>query len=94
MPPKKATTKETVCWSAAEDACLMRVLRQEKDNGNQSDNGWKSSVWTACEAALANLPDDDMGKGYKTASKCSDHYGNVCFLCRFPFAFLSNLTVF
>ena len=49
-PPPKPP-KQTK-WSAANSAELIRVLTEQQAVGNQSDNSWKSCVWTAAELAL------------------------------------------
>ena len=43
-------------WSSSADATLVRVLREQKENGNQSGNGWKSQVWQAVADALKGRP--------------------------------------
>jgi len=53
----------------------MRILREQKDAGNQSGAGWKAQVWTAVEAALKSK---GIIKGApKTASKSQDRYTNL-----------------
>ena len=49
--PKPKSPKQTK-WSAANSAELIRVLTEQQATGNQSDNSWKSCVWTAAEFAL------------------------------------------
>ena len=49
--PKPKSPKQTK-WSAANSAELIRVLTEQQAAGNQSDNSWKSCVWTAAEFAL------------------------------------------
>ena len=47
----------------------------EKANGNQSDSGWKSSVWTT---VLNTLKKDGSNKGgEKTPNKILDHFSNI-----------------
>jgi len=45
-PPKKAK------WSSSDDATLIATLHAERAKGNQADNSWKATTWTACEKAL------------------------------------------
>jgi hypothetical protein len=82
MPPKgskTASSNTTRCtWTDADDAIIMRILKEQKDAGNQSGAGWKGQVWTAVEAALKS---EGITKGApKTASKSQDRYTNVCLL--------------
>ena len=47
------TTKDARCsWTDADDAIIVRVLKEQKEAGNQSGAGWKSQVWTGVKAAL------------------------------------------
>ena len=73
MPPKgsKNTASHDTArcsWTDADDVIVMRVLKEQKEGGNQSGAGWKSQVWTLVEAALKS---EGIPKGGpKTASKC------------------------
>jgi len=62
-------------WSAADDAILVRVLREQKDAGNQSGSGWKKTVWNLVAETLEKegIPNGPP----KSATKCSDHYSNL-----------------
>jgi len=73
------TTKDARCsWTDADDAIIVRVLKEQKEAGNQSGAGWKSQVWTGVEAALKS---EGIAKGgAKTASKSQDRWTNVCLL--------------
>ncbi|KAF8151548.1 hypothetical protein B0H34DRAFT_755712, partial [Crassisporium funariophilum] len=76
-PTKSGQTESsTRCsWSSSDDATLVRVLHQQKDNGNQSGAGWKAQVWQAVADALKA---EGASKGpEKTSKKCSDHWANV-----------------
>jgi hypothetical protein len=83
MPPKGSkntshnTTKDARCsWTDADDVILVRVLKEQKDAGNQSGAGWKSQVWTLVEATLKS---EGIPKGGpKIASKCQDRWTTVC----------------
>ena len=59
-------------WTDADDAALIRKLRDCKDIGMQSDSGWKPQVWHLCAEALKG-----SAGGIKTAEKIADHYTNV-----------------
>lgn len=61
-------------WTDADDLAMVTVLKLQKDAGNQSGAGWKSTVWTAVETKLQK----SLSKGApKTATKCSDHWQKV-----------------
>ena len=62
-------------YTELDDKILLEVLKIEKANGNQSDSGWKSSVWTTVLNALKK--DGSNKGGEKTVSKISDHFSNV-----------------
>jgi hypothetical protein len=80
--PKKAT------WLMADDAEMIRVLTEQQAAGNQSDNGWKSLVWTLIAKALEGS-EERSGGAAKTAASCSGHWGKVChpFLGRMEWIF-------
>ena len=64
------SVKVHVTWTNADDTILVRILKEQKDAGNQSGTGWKRIVWTMAEAALkAENPDPP-----KTFQKC----GQMC----------------
>ena len=65
-------------WPDADNGILINRLKVEKAAGNQSESGWKKTVWVACAADLAK---DGVSKyPVKTWEKCRDHFGNVCIL--------------
>ncbi|KAK7036919.1 hypothetical protein R3P38DRAFT_2418791, partial [Favolaschia claudopus] len=58
--------KESRCqWTNDCDATLVRTLLACKEQGLQSDSGWKPVVWTQCAEALKDTPGP-----VKTAEKC------------------------
>jgi len=71
MAPKEARCT----WSTLDDTIMVRILKAEKEAGNQSGAGWKKQVWTVVEAAL-RLESPVTGTP-KTATKCADHWSNV-----------------
>ena len=90
MPPKlpknasdNLNTKKDLrcCWTDADDAIVVQILRQQKEAGYQSGAGWKSQVWTAVEAALT--AEGIIKGGPKTATKCQDRWTTVCHLFHF-----------
>lgn len=48
-------------------------MSKEKRAGNQSDNGWKTAVWTKVAARLAE--EHPNANPSKAADKCQDHFG-------------------
>jgi len=77
-PPNRKTTTKNMSrcsWSDTDDAILLRVLKEQKDLGNQSGAGWKKAVWHAAETALA--AESVTEGGPKTAAKTCDHWTNV-----------------
>jgi len=96
MPPKGSknasgnTQKDPHCsWTDADDAILVRILKEQKDAGNQSGAGWKSQVWTAVEVALKS---EGIPKGGpKTASKSQDRWTNVCQVTLFKLILTSDI---
>jgi hypothetical protein len=62
-------------YTELNDKVMLDVLKMEKANGNQSDSGRKSSVWTA---VLNALKKDGSNKGAeKTTDRISDHFSHV-----------------
>lgn len=61
-----------VAWTDEEDVILLATLTDQKLAGNQSDSGWKGTVWPVCT-------NDLKGKGFldKTPVKCEQHFANV-----------------
>lgn len=73
----KSTSKRAT-WTAADDATLLDVLKQQRLAGNQADNNWKGCVWTTAAAVLnKNLT---VGAS-KTSKGCKDHWNLVSFVC-------------
>lgn len=74
-----ATDANRCSWSDADDAVMLRVLKEQKDLGNQSGAGWKKTVWQLVETALQAVPVPAGARtgAPKTASKISDHWNNV-----------------
>ncbi|KAJ7509189.1 hypothetical protein B0H11DRAFT_1901329 [Mycena galericulata] len=59
-------------WSDDDDATLVSKLRWAKENGYQSDSGWKPQVWALCVEVLKDSPGPP-----KVADKVHDHWGNA-----------------
>ena len=49
---KTPRAPKRVVWKSGDDGILIGVLMEQASAGNQSDNGWKSLVWTAASLAL------------------------------------------
>jgi hypothetical protein len=62
-------------YTELDNKVMLKVLKVDKANGNQSDSGWKSSVWTTILNALKKEGSNKGGE--KTADKISDHLSNV-----------------
>ncbi|KAF8327693.1 hypothetical protein F5887DRAFT_827969, partial [Amanita rubescens] len=60
-------------WSSSDDATLTATLHAERAKGNQADNSWKATTWTACEKALARS-EVRSGGAPKKAVGCRDHW--------------------
>ncbi|KZV99193.1 hypothetical protein EXIGLDRAFT_699605 [Exidia glandulosa HHB12029] len=71
--PKKGVKCQ---WLTDQTAELIEDLREQKRQGNQSESGWKDSVWTVCAENQAKKFPDAPGAP-KTPAKCADHYTNV-----------------
>jgi hypothetical protein len=52
-------------YTELDNKVMLDVLKMERANGNQSDSGWKSSVWTA---VLNALKKDGSNKGAENLS--------------------------
>ncbi|KDQ18865.1 hypothetical protein BOTBODRAFT_82563, partial [Botryobasidium botryosum FD-172 SS1] len=53
-------------WSIDEDAELVHVLEEQKRLGNQSETGWKNTVWSQAANAIAvSFPDAKIKKEAK-----------------------------
>ena len=73
---KKSASKNST-YTELDNTLMIQVLRDEKLKGNQSDSGWKSSVWTTVLDELISKG-SNVG-GVKTADKVADHYQHVSF---------------
>ncbi|KAJ7878466.1 hypothetical protein B0H13DRAFT_1892632 [Mycena leptocephala] len=72
MPSPSPKRKKKCTWSSNDDAILIATLRKAKDEGFQSESGWKPQVWARCVEALKDSPGP-----LKTADKIQDHFGTV-----------------
>ena len=63
----KQSPKKNARWSQDNNAVIIELLKNHQSEGHQSDSGWKSIVWTACEVALWGS-EKQSGGGPKTAS--------------------------
>lgn len=73
MDEKKV--KKQCMWSMREKGLMLNVLAIEKAAGNQSESGWKASVWEKVAEKLAKEGDEMFP--VKTASKCQDAFTKV-----------------
>ncbi|KAF5325931.1 hypothetical protein D9611_000191 [Ephemerocybe angulata] len=70
-----APTQVRCRWTDQDDEILLHVLSSEKAAGNQSESGWKKTVWNAAAAALAE--EGIVKTPVKTADKVQDHFQNL-----------------
>ena len=71
---KKKEKRKKTKWSAAEDAELVSVLREQQKLGNQADSGWKPIVWTKVVEALMK---NHLSLIPKMNKQASTRFGNV-----------------
>lgn len=87
-PPKKKAK-----WTSSNDAILVETLKTEQAKGNQSDNGWKASVWTACEKALAGS-EVKTSSGVKNAKGCQDRWSGQVSISDIPCHYPAHLLIY
>lgn len=73
----KENEQDRCQWNPADDAILVNTLQKQKHLGFQAENGWKPQAWSAVAEALKTEAEHKGGQ--KTATKCQDHWANVCF---------------
>ena len=73
----KPSNRKNARWSQEDNTVLIDLLKVHQSKGHQSDSGWKTIVWTACEEALRDS-EIQSGGGPKTASGCKEHWLSVC----------------
>ena len=71
---KKPGLGPNVKWSLVEDSTLVDVLEEEKENGGQSESGWKKSVWVAVAERLKN---NHPMTPPKMPDKCTTRFSRV-----------------
>ena len=74
---KPAPALKKAVWLTSDDVEIIRVLTEQQAAGNQSDNGWKSLVWTLVAKALQESEMQSGGTA-KTTTSCSGHWRKVC----------------
>jgi len=72
-----ASTKTV--WKSSDDAVLVATLLKEREEGRQSDSGFKPKSFAACAEALKGSERTSGGIA-KTSGSCHDHWGKVCLL--------------
>jgi hypothetical protein len=65
-----------VVWKNDDDKVLVETLLKEREEGRQSDSGFKPASWTACADALKGSELKSGGIA-KTANSCHDHWNKV-----------------
>jgi hypothetical protein len=74
---KTPKAPKRVVWKSADDGVLVGVLTEQASTGHQSDNGWKSLVWTAASLALEGS-ELKSGGAPKNDEACLSRWGKVC----------------
>ena len=69
-----ASTKTV--WKSNDDAVLVATLLKEREEGRQSDSGFKPKSYIACAEALKGSEKTSGGVA-KTSGSCHDHWGKV-----------------
>ena len=69
---KANTISKKAVWMTADNAEMIRVLTKQQAARNQSDNGWKSLIWTIIAKALQGS-EMQSGSAAKTIASCSSH---------------------
>ena len=70
------TSRKNARWRKEDDQVSIDTLKMQQSKGNQTDSGWKHTVWTACEVALQGS-EKDSGGGPKTERRCKEHWHSV-----------------
>ena len=73
---KISRAPKRVVWKSTDDGVLVGVLTEQASAGNQSDNGWKSLVWTAASLALEGS-EAKSGGAPKNDEACLSRWGKV-----------------
>ncbi|KAG1858919.1 hypothetical protein F4604DRAFT_1518960, partial [Suillus subluteus] len=69
-----ASTKTV--WKSNDDAVLIATLLKEREEGRQSDSGFKPKSFVACAEALQGSEKTSGGVA-KTSGSCHDHWGKL-----------------
>ena len=70
--PTTKSFSKCAYWTEKDDQILVQTLLKAKNNGEQSGNGFKPSVWTTVAKALKEQSSNTIG-AEKTSEKCLDH---------------------
>ena len=70
-----SSTKLRYYFSSSDNQIILDHLKEVKDTGDMSDNGFKSTVWEALAAKLNK--DKGLSGSAKTVSSCKDRMANV-----------------
>ena len=63
------------CWKPPDDKILVDTLLKEREEGHQTDSGFKPTSYPACAEALKA---SQSGGAVKTAGSCADRWTRVC----------------
>jgi hypothetical protein len=76
---KMPSTSTKTVWKSNDDAVLIATLLKEREEGRQSDSGFKPKSFVACAEALKGSEKTSGGIA-KSSGSCHDHWGKVCLL--------------
>ncbi|KAG1719539.1 uncharacterized protein EDB91DRAFT_1065513 [Suillus paluster] len=76
-------------WKSSDDAVLIATLLKEREEGHQSDSGFKLKSFVACTEALKGSEKTSGGVA-KTSGSCHDRWGKACLLKK-DFAVIKKL---
>ncbi|KAG2125081.1 hypothetical protein DEU56DRAFT_744042 [Suillus clintonianus] len=74
--PKVLSVSTKTVWKSSDDAVLIATLLKEREEGHQSDSGFKPKSFIACAEALKGSEKTSGGVA-KTSGSCHDHWGKL-----------------
>jgi hypothetical protein len=69
-------------WKSNDDAVLIATLLKEREEGRQSDSGFKPKSFVTCAEALKGSEQTSGGIA-KTSESCHDHWEKVYLILKF-----------
>ncbi|KAG0697719.1 hypothetical protein DFH29DRAFT_1003501 [Suillus ampliporus] len=74
--PKAPSASTKTVWKSSNNAVLIATLLKEREEGHQSDSGFKLKSFIACAEALKGSEKTSGGVA-KTSGSCHDHWGKL-----------------